>query len=116
MYAWDTLGLLVSERARIEMDVDSLPLTQQMFLAVPLMHAEDLTCQQRMLGYFEGFVTRTRKINPTNLGFYEFALQYARRHVDVIAKYGRFPHRNEILERPSTPTEEHFLQSSDAYF
>lgn len=116
MYAWDTLGLLVSERARIEMDVDALPLTQQMFLAVPLMHVEDLTSQQRMLSYFEGFVTRARSKSPTNVGFYEFAWQFAKRHVDIVAKYGRFPHRNDLLGRPSTDTENQFLLSSDAYF
>jgi uncharacterized protein (DUF924 family) len=80
------------------------------------MHVEDLTSQQRMLGYFEGFVTKARESSPNNVGFYEFALQYARRHVDVIAEYRRFPHRNAILGRPSTPAETGFLQSSDAYF
>jgi uncharacterized protein (DUF924 family) len=116
MYAWDTLGLLVSERARVELDIDRLPLTQQMFVAVPLMHVEDLTSQQRMLSYFEGFVTQARTKSPANLGFYEFALKYAQRHVDVVAEYGRFPHRNDILGRPSTEAEKQFLQSSDAYF
>lgn len=116
MYAWDTLGLLVSERGRIELEVETLPLTQQMFLAVPLMHVEDLTCQQRMLTYFEGLVAQARQKSPNNLGFYEFALQFAQRHVDVVANFGRFPHRNELLGRPSTARELEFLRSSDAYF
>jgi uncharacterized protein (DUF924 family) len=116
MYAWDTLGLLLSERARIELEVETLPLTQQMFLAVPLMHVEDLSSQQRMLRYFEDLVAQARQKSPNNVGFYEFALQYAQRHVDVIAKYGRFPHRNDLLGRPSTAQEREFLRSSDAYF
>jgi uncharacterized protein (DUF924 family) len=116
MYAFDTLGLLVSERARTEMEIDTLPLTQQMFLAVPLMHVEDLVSQQRMLSYFKGLLTQARQKSPNNVGFYQFALQYAQRHVDVVATYGRFPHRNELLGRPSTAEEQEFLRNSDAYF
>jgi uncharacterized protein (DUF924 family) len=115
MYATDILGLLVSELARAR-GVDALPLTHQMFLSVPLMHAENLAIQHRMLADFERFAELARTRSPNNVGFYKFALDFAKRHVDVIAKYGRFPHRNTILGRASSEAETEFLKSSDAYF
>ena len=42
--------------------------------------------------------------------------EYAVRHFDVIDKYGRFPHRNKILNRDNTPEEEEYLAQSDAGF
>ena len=116
MYARDALGLLVSERARALPDAGSLPLMQQMFLAVPLMHAESLTLQQRMLARFEGLVAQAEKRSPQNVGFYRFALDYAKRHVDVVTRFGRFPHRNAILGRTSSAEEAKFLESDEAYF
>jgi uncharacterized protein (DUF924 family) len=115
MYTHDVLGLLVSDLARTK-GVDRLPLTQQMFLSVPLMHVENLTIQQRMLADFERFVELAQTRSSQNVGFWKFALDYAKRHVDVIQKYGRFPHRNAILGRTSTDAETEFLKSSDAYF
>jgi uncharacterized protein (DUF924 family) len=96
--------------------IDHLPLVQQMFLCVPIMHVENLTIQQQMLVHFERFVELGRTRSPENIGFFEFALVYAKRHVDVIEKYGRFPHRNAILGRASTDVETEFLENSDAYF
>ncbi len=115
MYTHDALGLLVSEQARAQ-GADQLPLTHQMFLSVPLMHVENLTIQQRMLVDFERFVQLAQTRSPQNVGFYKFALDYAKRHVDVVEKYGRFPHRNAILGRTSTDAETEFLKNSDAYF
>jgi uncharacterized protein (DUF924 family) len=115
MYTHDALGLLVSEQARAQ-GADHLPLTHQMFLSVPLMHVENLTIQQRMLVDFERFVELAKTRSPQNVGFYKFALDYAKRHVDVVEKYGRFPHRNAILGRTSTDAETEFLKNSDAYF
>jgi uncharacterized protein (DUF924 family) len=40
----------------------------------------------------------------------------ARRHHEIIARFGRFPHRNDILGRPSTPGERDFLQQRGSAF
>jgi uncharacterized protein (DUF924 family) len=80
------------------------------------MHVENLTIQQRMMTDFERFVELAKTRSPQNVGFYKFALDFGRRHLEVIQQYGRFPHRNELLGRASTETETEFLKSSDAYF
>lgn len=115
MYTTDVLGLLASELGRAQ-GVDHLPLIHQMFLSVPLMHVENVTIEQRMLVDFERFAELAKTRSPHSVGFFNFALDYARRHVDVVEKYGRFPHRNTILGRASTEVELEFLKNSDAYF
>ena len=44
------------------------------------------------------------------------SLDFMRRHRDIIARFGRFPHRNAILGRPSTPEELAFLQQPGSHF
>lgn len=46
----------------------------------------------------------------------ERAAAFARRHLDVITHFGRFPHRNQALGRPSSPEEEAFLQQPGSRF
>src|SRR5690606_15365158 len=93
-----------------------LTLVERMFLYVPLMHAENLTLQRAMVARFEGLVNLAATRSPQNVGFFQFALDYARRHRDVIETFGRFPHRNALLERRSTPDELEFLQREGSSF
>jgi uncharacterized protein (DUF924 family) len=73
------------------------------FWLMPLMHSEDLALQERGLPLFE------RYCDPRTADF-------ARRHRDVIARFGRFPHRNRVLERPDRPEEAAFLQQPGSRF
>jgi uncharacterized protein (DUF924 family) len=116
MYAHDPLALAVALEAIREHEHDeALPIVRRMFLYVPLMHVENLTLQQYMLAQFDDLVERARTRSPQNQGFLEFACDYARRHVDVVAKFGRFPHRNEILGRHSTPAEKAHLVDNPGF-
>jgi uncharacterized protein (DUF924 family) len=87
-----------------------------MFLYVPLMHSENLTLQQAMVARFEGLVELAALRSPQNKAFFEFALDYARRHLQVVKTFGRFPHRNAILGRISTPSELEFLKLDGSSF
>lgn len=73
------------------------------FLFMPFMHAEDLGAQQRCVALF------------TEHGD-ENALRYAVAHRDIIARFGRFPHRNAILGRSSSPEEIEFLKQPGSSF
>ena len=66
------------------------------FLYMPLMHSEHLADQQRCVELFR------KAGNTNNLG-------YAEDHADIIRRFGRFPHRNRILGRITTPEEQAFL-------
>lgn len=111
MYAYDELGLSLTTLAIREYEEQPLSLVQRMFLYVPLMHSENLTIQQAMVARFESLVALAASRSPQNVGFFEFALDYARRHRQVVETFGRFPHRNAILGRPTTDEEQAFLDA-----
>lgn len=85
-----------------------LSAVQRWFVYMPLEHAEDLVQQQRAVALFAALAEQY----PTLAG----AHQYAVSHHDVIARFGRFPHRNAILGRPSTEQEILFLQQPGSSF
>jgi uncharacterized protein (DUF924 family) len=116
MYAHDDLALSVATVAIREYEEQPLTLVQRMFLYMPLMHAENLTLQQAMVARFESLVALSAVRSPQNTSFFEFALDYARRHRQVVETFGRFPHRNAILQRISTPSELEFLKRDGSSF
>ncbi|MGH6907266.1 MAG: DUF924 family protein [Aestuariivirga sp.] len=75
-----------------------LPASKAFWLLMPFEHAEDLDAQRRCLALF------------STMGLHEMAY-YAQVHLDIIARFGRFPHRNPILGRRSTPEELTFLKA-----
>ena len=87
--------------------------SQRAFFYVPLEHAEDLELQRLGVRCFDGLAhtvaTSWRKS-------YEEFLDYAQRHRDIIARFGRFPHRNAVLGRTSTPREIEFLKQPGSSF
>ena len=87
-------------------DDRALPAVMRVFFYLPLEHAEDPALQERAVALFEAL----ERDAPAG-GERTFALftDYARRHRDVIARFGRFPHRNEMLGRESTPEEAAFF-------
>ncbi len=116
MYAHDPLALIVAAQVLGEPDSDARPLARRMFLLVPFMHVENVTLQQMMVARFEELVEDARTRSPGNVGFYEGALDFARRHLTIVAEYGRFPHRNALLGRTSTPAELELLRGGHAGF
>lgn len=116
MYAHDALALSVTALAIDEYEERPLSLVQRMFLYVPLMHAENVTLQQAMVARFEGLAALAATQSPQNVKFFELALDYARRHRRVVEQFGRFPHRNAILGRTSTPSELEFLMLDGSSF
>jgi uncharacterized protein (DUF924 family) len=102
-FAQDEAARRVADRA-VAAGLDrGLPPEQRLFLYLPFEHSESLADQERSVALMAG------------LGDAEW-LDYARRHRDVIARFGRFPHRNEILGRASTPEEEAFLREPGSSF
>jgi len=80
-----------------------LPAAHQVFLFMPLEHSEELADQETCVELFRQLA------ETTGLAELEEFARYARAHRDVIARFGRFPHRNAILGRASTPPEQEWL-------
>lgn len=85
---------------------ETLPTVGRVFLYLPLMHAESVALQHECLTRFESLAQRSPPVLAQRL---QGNLQAARQHLDIIERFGRFPHRNAALGRTSTPAETAFL-------
>lgn len=94
-------------------DDRQLPPLWRVFAYLPLEHAEDRALQQRSVALFEALCA---DVPAEQRQRFEDFLDYARRHREVIARFGRFPHRNAALGRPGTPEETHYLAQPGAGF
>ncbi len=86
---------------------------ERVFFYLPLEHSESLDDQEDAVALYRGLMTELdARLQPVFAGF----LDYALRHRDVVARFGRFPHRNRLLGRPSTAEEEAFLATPGSSF
>jgi len=85
---------------------DALDPLERMFAALPFRHAEDVESQKRAVALA---VTDALAGPPHLEDFLIYSVDWARKHLDVIVRFGRFPHRNAALGRPSTPAEVEYL-------
>jgi uncharacterized protein (DUF924 family) len=107
-FAGDALALAAA-KSLVDSGADrELPPLQRAFAYMPFEHAEDAYMQERAVELFG-------MLAAEHPGFDEM-LDYAHRHRGVIARFGRFPHRNEILGRASTPDEIEFLRQPGSRF
>ena len=85
---------------------------QRAFLYMPLQHFEDLQAQQAGVALYDRLADDT----PEWPVFRESFLPFAKLHRDIIARFGRFPHRNVVLGRESTSAEQQYLQDGAPRF
>jgi uncharacterized protein (DUF924 family) len=101
-FASDSLALAAA-RETIAREFDRLlPPVERSFIYLPFEHAEDLAAQRRSLALHDA-------LDPEDM-------KYAKRHYEIIARFGRFPHRNAMLGRPSTAEEVEFLKQPGSSF
>ena len=89
-----------------------LPMVAQMFFYLPLEHSELLLHQEKHLALYADMIRQC----PARKKELTAAFDYARKHMDIIARFGRFPHRNAALGRVNTPAEETYLQNTNESF
>ena len=106
MFEGDDLALKATLELLSDGGFGELIPVHQYFALMPLMHSEDLEQQERGVAEFEALVKRTPE--PARKGIAP-AVQHAKDHRDVIARFRRFPHRNGVLGRTSTPDESAYL-------
>ena len=82
--------------------LQQLPADKTLFLLMPLMHSEDIQDQELNVA------TMSKIAGESNI-------HYAKHHREIIYKFGRFPHRNALLGRTSTPEEVEWLNSDQAF-
>ena len=100
-FAFDSKALATAEAAILRGHRPDLSPIQRRFLYLPFEHSETLADQKYCVSLFE------------EDGDDPAGLDWARQHRDVIARFGRFPHRNAVLERETTPEEEAWLAANN---
>lgn len=111
-FATDPQALALAKQLVNSGQDKSLPPAQRFFIYVPFEHSENIADQNRCVALMQNLVETVPDLDDGLKG----GLDYAIRHQEVIAKFGRFPHRNEILGRASTPEEIEFLKQPGSRF
>lgn len=106
-FATDAKALKIAKSAIAQQFDRQVPPVQRFFFYLPLEHSENLDDQNESVRLYEQF-----RDNSDLKETYDYAL----RHQVVIERFGRFPHRNQILDRPSTPEEIEFLKQPGSSF
>lgn len=96
-FAFDPLARSIAREALRRGYDNRLGMTKRQFLAMPLMHSEHISDQLWSLAFYRRM--------PRH------GWSYARNHCRMIARFGRFPHRNELLGRNSTDAEERAVKA-----
>ena len=102
-FAHDTMALTLTQEAIEQAGYEMLPNTWQQFLIMPVMHSESAYIHAHYLHYFKA-------LND------EEVLDFAEQHKAIIDEFGRYPHRNAVLDRDSTDAEEAFLKQPNSSF
>lgn len=79
---------------------------ERAFFYMPLQHAESRKVQAKSVELFQRLAA---SVSPTYRETFETMAQFAELHRDIIEQFGRFPHRNKLLNRENTPEEEEYL-------
>jgi uncharacterized protein (DUF924 family) len=109
-FASDPHALALARRViRERIDLGMTP-TERGFLYLPFEHAESMEAQNESVVAFEGLRDFPQSAEPGG------TIDFAWRHWHLIRRYGRFPHRNAVLGRESTPAELAYLAGPDAGF
>ncbi|RUO66454.1 Uncharacterized conserved protein, DUF924 family [Pseudidiomarina planktonica] len=102
-FAQDPMALVLAQEAVAGGVHKQLPQQQRAFLLLPYMHSESVVIHEQAVPLFKEY---TRQTN------YDFELK----HKVIIDKFGRYPHRNEVLGRQSTAEEIEFLKQPGSSF
>ncbi len=111
--AKDDLALKLSSELVASDEWQKFSEPESQFAIMPFMHSESLQLQNRAVKLFEHLVARAR---PQFKEISQNALKHATLHRDIIARFNRFPHRDQILGRKSSATEIEFLEQPDSSF
>jgi uncharacterized protein (DUF924 family) len=106
-FAGDPGALATADEAVAKGFDRTLDAFERWFLYMPFEHSEDLQTQERSLALFRALSAETGDRS---------ALEWAEKHTAVIRRFGRYPHRNAVLGRESTPEEVAFLTEPGSRF
>ncbi len=102
-FLYDPMALVLAQEAINNKADEALSSEKKAFLYMPFMHSESMVIHRRAMDLY------------SQPGL-EYNLEFEKKHLKVIEQFGRYPHRNEILGRESTPEEIEYLKDPNAGF
>lgn len=112
-FAYDAQSLALTQAMLVRGDDKTLARIERVFAYLPLEHAESLAVQDQSVAEYTRLVAEA---TPDERGLFENFLDYAHQHREVVARFGRFPHRNTLLGRSSSAAEIEFLTQPGSRF
>jgi uncharacterized protein (DUF924 family) len=112
-FAYDRQALETARASVSAGHLEDLAPIEQAFLILPYQHCESIEAQRESMRLSEQILVRAA---PDWRPLLEVYADYARRHEVLIERFGRFPHRNDVLGRESTPAERAFLSAGAENF
>ena len=105
-FAGDRRALKLCVEGSMGNEYRDLAPVQRVFFFMPLQHAESLPVQEKSVRIYAALA---ESVSPTLRETFLTFAQFAELHRDIVARFGRFPHRNRHLGRANTPEEEAYL-------
>ena len=112
-FAMDKLALKLCVEGAMEKKHKGLTPIQQAFYYMPLQHAESRKVQAKSIKIYNRLA---EVVSPTYRETFETIAQFAELHHDIVQQFGRFPHRNSLLNRDNTPEENEYLAGDSPDF
>jgi len=112
-FAKDKVALKLCVEGAMEKKDQGLTPIQRAFFYMPLQHAESRKVQAKGVELYKRLVGA---VSPTYRETFETIAQFAELHHDIVEQFGRFPHRNKLLNRENTPEEDEYLSGDSPDF
>jgi uncharacterized protein (DUF924 family) len=113
VFRYDSHALMLAGQGITVGHLAGLSVPEQAFFLMPYQHSEDISVQRAGVQLMKAMVDEaSEEWKPIARGYHEYAI----RHHDIVAAYGRFPHRNGLLGRSSTEAEAEYLAEGGETF
>lgn len=112
-FAMDKAALKLCVEGAMQKKDKGLTPIQKVFFYMPLQHAESRKVQAKSV---EVFSRLAGAVSPTYRETFETIAHFAELHRDIVEQFGRFPHRNKVLNRRNTPEEQEYLAGETMNF
>ena len=105
-FSMDKAALKLCVEGAMEKHDQRLAPIERVFFYMPLQHSESRKVQSKSCDIFRKLAAT---VSPTFRETFDTIVQFAELHADIVEQFGRFPHRNELLDRENTPEEQQYL-------
>ena len=112
-FSKDPLALKLCVQGAMERMENGLSPIEKLFFFMPLQHAESRKVQAKSVEIYRRLA---ESVSATERETFMTVLQFAELHKDIVDRFGRFPHRNELLNRENTPEENEYLAGDSPNF